>query len=50
MQKNLNRYTTEKRGDYSEESGGARARSKGTGSGPVGVGLRGFKSHPPHHS
>ena len=22
---------------------------KGTGSRPVGVGLRGFKSHPPHH-
>ena len=29
--------------------GGARARSKGSGSGPDGVGLRGFKSHPPHH-
>ena len=28
--------------------GGARARSKGSGSGPDGVGLRGFKSHPPH--
>ncbi len=31
------------------ECGGARARSKGSGSGPDGVGLRGFKSHPPHH-
>ena len=30
--------------------GGARARSKGSGSGPDGVGLRGFKSHPPHHN
>ena len=38
-------------------SGGARARSKGTGSSPsgfsgrpVGVGLRGFESHPPHQT
>jgi hypothetical protein len=29
--------------------GGARARPKGQGSRPCGVGLRGFKSHPPHH-
>jgi hypothetical protein len=28
--------------------GGARAWSKGSGLGPDGVGLRGFKSHPPH--
>ena len=30
--------------------GGARAWSKGSGSGPDGVGLRGFKSHPPHQN
>ena len=29
-------------------SGGARAWPKGTGLEPVGVGLRGFKPHPPH--
>ena len=31
------------------ECRGTRARSKGRGSGPRGVGLRGFKSHPLHH-
>ena len=31
-------------------SGGVRVWSKETGLGPVGVGLRGFKSRPPHHS
>ena len=30
--------------------GGARARTKGSGLGPDGVGLRGFKSHPPHQT
>ena len=31
-------------------SGGVRVWSKETGLGPVGVGLRGFKSRPPHHN
>ena len=30
-------------------SGGFQAWSKEQGLGPCGVGLRGFKSHPPHH-
>src|SRR6266516_2594157 len=29
-------------------SGGCQARSKAQGSGPCPVGVRGFKSHPPH--
>ena len=29
--------------------GGCQARSKAQGSGPCPVGVRGFKSHPPHH-
>ena len=33
----------------SNTSGGVRVWSKETGLGPVGVGLRGFKSRPPHH-
>ena len=28
--------------------GGARVRSKGTGLGPVGIGLPGFEPLPPH--
>jgi hypothetical protein len=30
-------------------SGGCQVRSKAQGSGPCPVGVRGFKSHPPHH-
>src|SRR3990172_12414679 len=29
--------------------GGCQARSKAQGSGPCPAGVRGFKSHPPHH-
>jgi DNA polymerase II large subunit len=40
---NLGLFTEKK-----DASGGVRVWSKETGLGPVGVGLRGFKSHPPH--
>src|SRR3990172_10416897 len=30
--------------------GGCQARSKAQGSGPCPAGVRGFKSHPPHHA
>ena len=33
---------------YLSACGGSQVRSKGRGSGPRGVGLRGFESHPPH--